>query len=77
VQDPPRRSIYLLTLWQERPASPDEAAVWRISLEDVRTGRRRGFASFEQVLAFLQDRIQTEADAARWRDRPQSRKDPD
>lgn len=51
-----KRFIYLLSIWQERPAEPDMPAVWRISLEDARTGQRHGFGSLKQTLAFLQDR---------------------
>jgi hypothetical protein len=49
-----RRSIYLLTMWQERPTSLEAPAVWRFSLEDARTGQRYGFASLEHMLAFLE-----------------------
>jgi len=55
VQDSLQRTIYLLTIWQERPASSDHPAVWRYSLEDARTGERRGFANLEQLQAFLKD----------------------
>lgn len=48
--------IYLLSIWQERPAAPDKPAVWRISLENARTGQRHCFGSLKQTLAFLQDR---------------------
>jgi hypothetical protein len=53
AQDSPRRFIYLLVVWQERPASPDEAAIWRFSLEDARTGDRRGFATPQALVDFL------------------------
>jgi hypothetical protein len=55
--DSPRRTIYLLIFWQERPPSPDGPAVWRFRLEDVRTRRQYGFGSLEQVSAFLEDRM--------------------
>ena len=42
-----RRSLYLLALWEERPA------VWRLSLEDARTGQRWGFGSLDGLHAFL------------------------
>ena len=42
---------YLLRLWQVRSGGE---LVWRASLEDPRTGIRRGFATLEQMFAFLQ-----------------------
>jgi hypothetical protein len=57
VQDSLKRSIYLLTMWQERAASSEHAAVWRFSLEDARTGERWGFANLEQILAFLEKQM--------------------
>ena len=44
---------YILRAWQERPGSPDHPAVWRYSLEDTRTRRRRGFASLNDLTAHL------------------------
>jgi hypothetical protein len=43
---------YLLRLWRadSENARPAE---WRASLEDPRTGERLGFASLEQLFAFL------------------------
>ncbi|MCA9971623.1 MAG: hypothetical protein KC425_15470 [Anaerolineales bacterium] len=42
--------IYLLRLWMDG----EDAATWRFSLEDPRTGARRGFASLDDLMAFLQ-----------------------
>ncbi len=50
---------YILRLWRERPASPEQMAVWRLSLTDVRNGERRGFGDPEALLAFLHERITT------------------
>jgi len=36
--------------------------VWRFSLEDPRTGRRRGFASLEALVVFLQAELACEQD---------------
>ena len=47
---------YLLRLWCEKPDRR-----WRASLEDPRTGKRIGFASLEQLFAFLME----EADGER------------
>ena len=40
---------WLLRMWRESPYVP-----WRIALENVSTGERRGFANLEALLAFLQ-----------------------
>jgi hypothetical protein len=60
LSNPTRRYIYVVTLWQERPASPDKPAVWRFALEDARTGRKRGFGSLEALSAYLQRRMATD-----------------
>jgi hypothetical protein len=59
MQDEPLRLVHLLTLWRERPARAGRPALWRFSVENVRTGERRGFASLEALMAFL--RAQMEA----------------
>ena len=41
---------YLLRLWA---TSAGGQPVWRASLEDVRSGERRGFANLEQLFVFL------------------------
>ena len=53
----PKRFLYVLTLWQERPEIDDQPAVWRYSLEDPYSGERRGFGSLDGVTAFLRDRV--------------------
>jgi hypothetical protein len=65
VRDSLKRSIYLLTIWQERSASSGHTAVWRFSLEDARSGERWGFANLEQILAFLEKQIVIEGISAR------------
>ncbi len=67
----PNYRAYLLRLWQERPATPACPAVWRFSLEDTRTGQRRGFGDLAALVAFLQAQVAagapggcTEEDAA-------------
>ena len=45
---------YLLRLW--RGETPDGG--WRASLADSRTGQRIGFATLEQLFAFLMDEVQ-------------------
>jgi len=41
---------YLLRMWQV-PTS--EEYTWRIQLENVRTGEKRGFANLEELLSYL------------------------
>jgi hypothetical protein len=44
---------YLLRLWCTEQA---ERGCWRASLEDSHTGERIGFASLEELFAFLMER---------------------
>ncbi len=61
----PRYCSYLLRCWQERSLRQSAAAVWRFSLEDPHTGQRRGFATFEVLVAFLrQELLDEKADGA-------------
>ena len=53
-----KRSLHLLTMWQERPDIPGRPAVWRFSLEDVRTRQRHGFGSLEGLVAFLRTQVE-------------------
>jgi hypothetical protein len=50
--DPARYRAYLLRLWQ---TGEGESAVWRVLLEDPRTGERHGFADLDSFFAFLQE----------------------
>jgi hypothetical protein len=45
---------YLLRLWQ---ADAEDDAPWRASVESPQTGKRRGFASLAELLAFLEKEI--------------------
>ncbi|MCP4539358.1 MAG: hypothetical protein GY832_19655 [Chloroflexi bacterium] len=45
---------YLLRLWQ---TSGEGDAVWRALLENPFTGERHGFASLQDLFAFLQTRV--------------------
>lgn len=45
---------FLLRFWRD-----DETVPWRIQLEDPHTGERRGFASLEQMIAYLGERLET------------------
>ena len=55
--EPPRYRSYLLTFWEERNQDPVASAVWRFSLEDPRTGQRRGFADLEALIAALEQEM--------------------
>jgi hypothetical protein len=48
------QTLYLLRLWQ---AHSGERVVWRVSLEDVHTGERHGFAGLDRLRAFLEDQL--------------------
>ena len=54
---PPRYRSYLLTFWEERNQDPAVSAVWRFSLEDPHTGKRRGFANLEVLIAALEQEM--------------------
>jgi hypothetical protein len=56
---PPRYRSYVLTFWEERSRDPDTPVVWRFSLQDPRTGQRRGFASLEEMVDFLRTELVT------------------
>ena len=63
MHNPPKRVLYLLTLWQERPASPERPAVWRLSLEDVHTSERHAFGDCRALAAFLHAQMAALEDA--------------
>ncbi|MCP4539362.1 MAG: hypothetical protein GY832_19675 [Chloroflexi bacterium] len=48
---------YLLRLWQ---TGDDENVVWRALLENPFTEERHGFASLQDLFAFLQTRVDAE-----------------
>jgi hypothetical protein len=48
-----RYCAYLLRCWTEHSGHAEHLIVWRFSVEDPHTGERQGFATFEQLLAFL------------------------
>lgn len=47
---PERYTAYLLRIWQ---VNRDGEWALRLSLENIHTGERRGFASLEGLMAFL------------------------
>jgi hypothetical protein len=50
---PPRYGAYLLRYWEVRSDLPGRPSTWRFSLEEAGTEERRGFASLEDLVAFL------------------------
>jgi hypothetical protein len=63
-EKPPRYRSYLLTLWEERNRDPNLPVVWRFSLEEARSGQRRGFADLEAlVVALKQEMADDQAEA--------------
>lgn len=50
-KETPTYLSYLLRLWQTRDR---EMCIWRASLEQPGTGVRQGFASLEDLMAFLE-----------------------
>ena len=60
TSSPPLYLSYLLRLWLAGDGGQPQ---WRVSLEDPRTGERRGFACLAELVAFLEKEI---------KDRPQT-----
>ena len=58
MQEDPLRFVHLLTMWCERPARPGQPALWRFSIENIRTGERRGFADLEALTVFLRAQME-------------------
>jgi hypothetical protein len=59
VEEQRRYRAYLLRLWW---AGHDGEAGWRASLEETHTGVRHGFATLEQLFAFLNEQIRSNPD---------------
>jgi hypothetical protein len=54
--DPHQRGhlAYLLRLWR---AEEGTQPIWRASLQDVRTGKRLGFAGLDEAVAYLRQQF--------------------
>jgi hypothetical protein len=52
-----RYRAFLLRCWQERSRQQAQPTQWRFSLENAHNGVRHGFASFEAVIAALQQEL--------------------
>ena len=57
LENPPRYCTFVLTLWEERSVDSAKPVVWRFRLEIPRTGQQRGFATFKEMTAFLEDQM--------------------
>ena len=44
---------FMIRLWHVKDV---EEAIWRVSVEDVHTGERRGFADLPAFFAFLEEK---------------------
>lgn len=51
-----RYQAYLLRCWEECD-EPTGTLVWRFSLEDPRTGKRRGFATLMDLINALENEL--------------------
>jgi hypothetical protein len=51
-----RQLAYLIRLWR---VDDGQRAIWRASLQDVRTGQRHGFADLDSACRFLRAQIET------------------
>jgi hypothetical protein len=51
--DPSPDHVLLLRLWAEPAPDGGRTSCWRCSLEDPRTGQRRGFASVPDLVGYL------------------------
>ena len=54
---PTRYCAYVLRLWEMHAADGHNRPAWRCSVEDPHTGERRGFASLEALMTFLQTEL--------------------
>ncbi len=59
---------YLLRLWL---VQEETGVSWRATLEDVKTGEQRGFASLEELIVYLQSRAEMHFKNENQIDRPQ------
>jgi hypothetical protein len=52
TDDPRTYHAYLLRLWR---VNAGRSTMWHASLEDSRTGERKGFADLQGLMAFLEE----------------------
>jgi hypothetical protein len=58
---PWRYRTYVLRCWEEQGYTVGQVGRWRCSLEDLRTGARRGFATWQALMVFLQAELEHDA----------------
>lgn len=54
---PARYEAMLLTYWEERSQTSAQEPVWRFRVEELDTRQKHGFATFEEMVAFLQSKM--------------------
>ena len=54
LEEQPAYYSYLLRLWQE----DKQGNTWRMSLENVQTGERIGYANLDHLFGYLSQRIE-------------------
>jgi len=57
--DTPSQRSYILRLWVEVLEGKE---IWRFSLEDTYTGKRKGFARLEELFNFIQMQLREDED---------------
>jgi hypothetical protein len=67
-QDSPPRAFryrsYIVRCWQEATVHAGrQTKLWRFSLQDPRTGQRRGFVTLEALLVSLQEELADDKDS--------------
>ena len=54
--DPPEYISFLLRLWRE---NGEDGMIWRVSLENSKTGERMGFANLDLLFNYLNRQTQS------------------
>jgi hypothetical protein len=54
---PARYQAMLLTFWEEQSQSSAQEPVWRFRVQELYTRQKYGFATFEELVAFLQSKM--------------------
>jgi len=67
---PPHYHAFLLRCWQERSQYNQQLDTWRFSLEDPRTGARRGFSTLSAAVAAVQEALAGAGDSWAAPDQP-------
>jgi hypothetical protein len=59
-EEPPRYRAYMLRMWEVRGEQPAQPSMWRFSLEDPETGKKRAFADLQALTGFLEAELGNE-----------------